>query len=374
MSSQQPQSVTMYGTPYSLYSGKLRAYLRKKGLNFKEIPVTIALYKSFIVPRTGVRYIPVLQTDDDQVWQDTTVIIDELERRHPMHSAYPATAKQKLVSLLLEVYADEWLVIPAMHYRWNFKAQNEKFIYGEFGQTVMPQAPKFVQRLVGKKVAKKFRGFVPLLGITQHTKDAIERSYRQLLIDLNLHFNAYDYVLGSKPSIADFALMGPLYAHLYRDPAPGALMRELAPAVAQWVERMNSEEPTLQYHDWLADDQIPTTLLAVLRRMASEQLPVLQQTDALLTQWRAQNPHTEKIPRSIGTHTFNIEGTTGQRIVIPYSLWMLQRPIDFYQNQNDKSQLDQLLSEIGFGDALQKGLNNRLTRVDNLLVFADGAG
>ena len=86
----------MYGAEFSLYSGKLRSYLRNKGIEFTEIQPWLMTYKRFIVPRTGVRYIPVLQTPEDDVWQDTTVIIDHMEERFPQPSVYPVTAKRKL--------------------------------------------------------------------------------------------------------------------------------------------------------------------------------------------------------------------------------------------------------------------------------------
>ena len=60
----------MYGAEFSLYSGKLRSYLRKKAIPFREKHPSILTYKRFIVPRTGVRFIPVLQTPDDEVLQE----------------------------------------------------------------------------------------------------------------------------------------------------------------------------------------------------------------------------------------------------------------------------------------------------------------
>lgn len=67
---------TMYGAGFSLYSGKLRSYLRKKGIPFVEKSPSVLTYRRFIVPCTGVRFIPVLHTPEDEVLQDTTVIIE----------------------------------------------------------------------------------------------------------------------------------------------------------------------------------------------------------------------------------------------------------------------------------------------------------
>ena len=360
----------LYGTDFSLYTGKVRSYLLKKGIPFKEVHATARVYKRFIIPRTGVTYIPVLQTPEDEVIQDTTDIIDSLEQRHPEPSIYPETPKQRLVSLLLETYGDEWLVIPAMHYRWNFPKVNQPFIFRKFGSVVAPALPAFLRGWVGKRVGNKFKGFVPMLGITEKTIPAIEKSYTDLLADLNTHFEDHDYLMGGRPSIADFGLMGPLYAHLYHDPYPGELMRRTAPAVAAWVERMNSEEPATG--DFLAGDEIAATLMPILQRMAHEQLPVLLDTDRQLAHWREQNPGA-KIPRSIGEHEFAIEGVSGSRMIFPYAVWMFSRAVDFYRSLplSGQQELDNLLRPLDFGDSLELGLRNRLVRVDKKLQFSD---
>lgn len=361
--------IKLYGSQFSLFTGKARSYLIKKGIPFEEITSTLSVYKNFIIPRTGVRYVPVIQTEDDVVIQDTTVIIDALEKVYPERSVYPETPKQKLVSLLLEVYGDEWLVIPAMHYRWNFPEKNDKFIYAAFGSMVLPKGPKFIQRFLGKKVGAKFKGFVPRLGITAKNIPALEASYEQLLADLNTHFKEHDFLFGGRPSIGDFGLIGPLYAHLYRDPAPGELMRQIAPYVCKWVERMISED--LPQGEFLVNDEIPETLIPVLQRMASEQLPVLIDTDRRLTAWRRENTDAKEVARFIGMHKFTVEGVESERAVLPFSLWMFKRPVDFYLSLDDKSDVDSVLEKSGFGDALRSGLANRLSKVDNIVVFSD---
>ncbi len=364
----------LYGAEFSLYSGKARSYLRKKGVPYEEITSTVSVYKKFIIPRTGVRYIPVVQTPDDEVIQDTTAIIDELEKRFPEHSVYPTTPKQKLVSLLLEVYGDEWLVIPAMHYRWNYPAMNADFIYREFGSMAAPNMPGFIQKFLGRKIGGKFKGFVPRLGITEKNIPALESSYVSLLGDLQTHFEQHEFLLGSKPSIGDFGLIAPLYAHLFRDPAPGKLMRKKAPAVCQWVGRMTNDSASLLSGQWLDDDEVPETLLPILSRMASVHLPVLQDTDRLLSAWRENNPDAPEVQRIIGSHEFTVEGVTAERAVLPYCLWMFQRPVDFYQSLDEHSRtaaVDPLLEQVGFSNALQRGLQNRLVRTKNVLQLSD---
>ncbi|MDZ7791752.1 MAG: glutathione S-transferase family protein [Xanthomonadales bacterium] len=360
---------TLYAAECSLYSGKLRSYLRKKGIAYREIAPSVLTYKRFIVPRTGVSYIPVLHTPDDEVWQDTTEIIDRLEARHPDPAVYPESPCQRLVSLLLEVYGDEWLLIPAMHYRWNFPDDNLPFLHDEFGGVAFPWLPRFLRRRLGRRVAARFAGFVPGLGITEDTIPAIEASYRALLDDLDVHFRRHDFLLGSRPSIGDFGLIGPLYAHLYRDPHPGRLMRERAPAVAAWVEGMTDEQPV--EGDFLPGDAVPETLLPVLQRMVREQMPVLADTAVRLAQWRESHPEERTIPRALGEHDFDIEGVQGRRKVLPFSLWMWQRVLDFYRglSREQRDGVAELLDEIDAKPFLERSWPVRVDRRDNRFVI-----
>ena len=72
--------------------------------------------------------------------------------------------------------------------------------------------------------ASRFAGSLPFIGVTPDTQAGVEASYEALLTDLDAHFAQFDFLFGSRPSIGDYGLIGPLYAHQYRDPASGALM------------------------------------------------------------------------------------------------------------------------------------------------------
>lgn len=352
--------------PLSLYSGKTRAYMAWKSIPHREQQVSRSVYKNKIVPAVGRPVIPVLECADGTVVQDTTEIIDFLEARYPQPSIYPDGPVQKLVALLMELYGDEWVLIPAMHYRW---AYNVPWVYGEFGAIALPGAPGFLRRFVGKLISKKFRGFVPMLGITDQTIPAIEKSYEALLAELDAHFAQHAYLLGNRPSIGDYGLIGPLYAHLYRDPASGKTMKRLAPHVAAWVERVEFPDTPGQ-GDFLDGDQVPDTLLPILRRQMVEQMPVLQRTAQMLAEWRTAHPDAEEIPRSLGNLDFTMEGVTGQRASVSYSLWMLQRALDHYLSlsQADREAADALLTSVGGAAFAQFQLPQRVARCNNRLI------
>ncbi|MEP1447482.1 MAG: glutathione S-transferase family protein [Paraglaciecola sp.] len=362
------EQYTLYGAPMSLYTGKARSYLIFKSLPYTEVFSSLKVYKSVIVPKTGVRFVPVVKTPEDEYLQDTAQIIDTLEQRHPQRSVIPTTPKQKLVSYLFETWGDEWLVIPAMHYRWN-KA-NFPFIYQEFGKVVAPNMPGFIRAFIGKKIGAKFKGFVPMLGITDKSIPAIEYWYENHVLPLlDKHFAEHDYLLGGKPCLGDFGLMGPLYAHLYRDPEPGALMKKIAPNVAKWVERMNQAQNV--EGDYLADDLIPDTLLELLSRIFKEQWPVLINTVKELEKWAEKNPPNAEIPRSIGEHQYTIGEITEQRAIGTFHQWKVQRILDCYQqfDEQQKQSVDTFLQSVGGLESMQLDIKKKLSRVNNKLVF-----
>lgn len=341
-------TATMFGAPLSLYSGKARSYLDWKGIDYTEVLATPDIQQNVIVPAIGRPVIPVVKLEDGRILQDTTVIIDHFEETQAGPSIYPETPRQRLAALLLETYGDEWLVIPAMHYRWNY---NEDWVYGEFGKVALPDAPPEKQREAGKKRGAAFKGFVPLLGINKATIPAIEASYEALLRDLDAHFATHPFLFGTRPSIADYGLIGPLYAHNYRDPASGEIMKRIAPRVVNWVERMIAPEPLSG--EFLEDDQIPETLIPVLRRMMAEQVPHLALIAQLLGTWAEANDLEAELPRALGMAGFTIEGASGERIATPFSLWMLQRALDCLASfeGDDRAACEAMLRGCG-GEAL----------------------
>ena len=352
----------LYGAAISLYTGKARAYLR-----YKNVPFVEESGGPDIFDRVGFRMIPVLHTPDDELVQDTTDIIDHLEGVFGGPSVYPDGPVQKLVALLFEVYGDEWLLIPAMHYRWQY---NLDYILEEFGKMAAPEASSEEQRQIGEKVSKGFRGSLPSLGVTDTTIPAIEAWYEELLGQLHEHFESHWYLLGTRPSIGDYGLMGPLYAHNYRDPASGDLTRRIAPNVARWIDLMNTPAPNSGR--FLPNDEVPQTLVPMLKRMFADCIPVMVNTIRATAEWLEANPEEDEVPRGIGQHTFTIGGVEGTCGIRTFSQWMFQRPLAHYQSLQgeDKARADDLLRQVGGYDAMQTVVTHPLTRSNFKLVRA----
>ena len=357
----------LIGAEASQFSGKARSFLRWKGVDFAEKPATPEVYRDIIEPRIGYSVIPILLTPDGQAIQDTADIIDHVERFVPGTSVYPSGPVQKLASLLLELYADEWLVIPAQHYRWSY---NEAWIVEELGRTAAPAASREEQTRIGQVIAAPVRDSLPRLGVSEDTISGIEAHYEGFLADYSAHLRNMPFVLGDRPSLGDFALFGPLYASLYRDPNSGERMRRLAPVVADWVERMLVARAGSE--SLVADDEIPPTLLPILKRQMAEQLPVLAASANVLKEWALAQPKGARIKRSLGMQEFTIGGRRGERNVISFSLWRLQRVQDHYRTLSGpaREKADRLLNAVGGQGLADLLLPMRLGRRDYRLVIA----
>ncbi len=361
-------SYTLYGAEVSYFTGKARAFLDWKQIDYEEKLATSRVYREIIMPRVGWSVIPVVCGPDDEVLQDTSEIIDTLDARHGAPSVMPDGPATKLAALLLELYGDEWLVLPAMHYRWSY---NREFAYREFGRLSAPKKTPDEQLEIGRRNAKNFEGALPVLGVDARTAVAIEAGYLELMEQLNAHFAEHEMLFGSRPSIGDFGLFGPLYAHQYRDPASGALMRENAPHLVRWVEMLRHGKAAYP-GTFLENDAVPASLYPILRTQMRDQMPCLASTAKALSDWAADRPAGSEIPRALGRHEFHTNGATGERMIFPFNLWMLQRPLDHFNGLNGdaRAAAEKLLADIeGVGFAQFPDFP-RLERRDYRLVLA----
>lgn len=357
----------LYGSEMSYFTGKARAYLRWKGVEFTEIPPTPEVMKSEIIANIGWPVIPVLKTPDGVYVQDTADIIAHFEAKPSDRSALPSTPLQLLTSYLLQLFADEWMTLPAMHYRWN---HNEEWIYSQFGLSAAPNGTPEEQYEAGKAVGQRFKGFLPMLGITPETVPGIEKAYEQFLADFSAHLEKLPYLLGTRASFADFAMIGPLYAHQYHDKSTGEHMRRTAPKVANYVERVIAGEG--REGEWLPHDDLPATLLPILRVALTEHLPVLQATIDLLKPWADAADPQANVPRGLGVVPFVTGGHSGTIAARTFSLFRLQNALDAYQLMlpSDKKRADAFLDEVGAFAVKSMRITPRLTRRNYRLALA----
>lgn len=380
---------TLYGMAGSLYTGKVRAYLRRRGLPFVEKPAGGEEFKNTIVPKIGRWIIPVIVTPEGELLQDGSDIIDALEERHnASHELGPAVQPKGLMGVLSHLFAlfgSEGLLRPAMHYRWNFDDDNLVFLKAAF-EDVLPAGlsdEKLDQAFLHSsgRMRKAGRSF----GVIPENFTAIEKSYEHFLGLLEAHFKKTPFLLGSYPTLGDYGLLGPLYPHLGRDPYPARLMQRIAPHVFRWVERMNAPEEiadhvaSIQGDGLFEDAAIPATLISLLDYIAEDYLPEFKAHSVFTQAWLEHNPAIEAgtngladpAARTIGVATFEWRGRNISTAVMPYRFYLQQRIVDAASalNHQETERLRQLLDSVGLMPVVKETLSRRVSRKNFLEVW-----
>jgi glutathione S-transferase len=380
----------LFGCEMSYFAGKARAYLRYKermgdlGDGFEEVLVTPELMAGLLAPATGSPAVPQMRMPDGSWVQDTSEIIDEIEARHIKVPVVPRATdapRQALASYLVELLADEWMVVPGFWERWHHSLEDPGhleynaiqwgtvFAAGQPGAQRLAAGHGLFEGMFGISEARTnprgvYAGLVHL-GCTRETEQAWWASMERILSLLDVHLGAHDFVLGGLPSLGDFGLMGPLYGHLFRDAKSGFELRTKHPIVSEWVERTNGTNASVRTYgqqlyslqggelvgrpatsdggQWLPDDQVPETLAPVIAVFFDEMWPVLVSTMERTAAFIASDAHAAggELPAKTFfadppwlehqtgegalTHDFEIGGVRARRMVTPYHVWMLQR-------------------------------------------------
>ncbi len=362
----------LYGLPHSLYTGKVRSYLRKQGIAYHETPPSDPHFAQVLIPKIGRGIIPVVEMADGAVVQDTVDIIDHFEKAGVRFTAYPATKRQRAVAHLFELYAVLGLTRHAMHYRWSYLAEQEAFLRDAFA--VGGGADRAVATMA------RMNSYLPMLGVSEETIPAIEDSYHRLLAGLENHFAHHPYLLGNQPSIGDYSLFGPLFAHLGRDPVPLAIMQKEAPKVFRWVERMHAPDLDLVEYDragpeggFAPDDEIPETLDPLLDQISDELLPGLADRLEVLRNHVASGAAVPGQPvtakphqRIIGQVETSFRGIAYTGGVQPYTFFLWQRLQDA---AGASGAVGELFAKHGLALLLEAQLPIRVERADNIEVW-----
>lgn len=377
----------LYGTPGSLYTGKARAYLIKQQIPFENRAAGEARFRDELVPKLGRWIIPVLEAPDGTLIQDGSNIISHFEAQGPTRlPAFPKTPRHALIGQIFELFGGEGLLRPAMHYRWNFDETNRAFLARDFPAALAPTgASPEAQAGVFEMAAGRMRKAMASFGVSPETIPAVEAAYAQFLALFEAHLAASPYLLGGAPTIGDYGLIAPLYAHLARDPYPAELMKRTAFRVWRWTERMNAADQDAGEYgappaELFADDAVPDTLKALMRFVAEDYLPEVEAFVGFTNAWLAEHPDiasgTNGLPRTqdraIGRVTFDWRGQPVTVGVMPYRLYLLQKIQDTADAAapEDRRAMEAMLDETGLSALLSLRASRRIERRGHLEVWA----
>jgi len=368
----------LYAMPHSLYSGRARSYLIKNRIPFVERSTGHESFKAEVLPKSKLPTIPTLVTVDGEVIRDGAAIIEHFEAASG-RPCQPPGPRQQVISALFDVIGTDGLLRPAMHYRWNFPDDNLAFVRYHFlhSQRDVPEREEKTEAMMNR-----MRHAAMIFGVTEQSQSVVEALYLEYLDALNTHFERYPYLLGWRPCIGDFGLLASMYAHLGRDPYPARLMQQHAPAVYRWVERMNREDQDVPEYfdagsDFLANDEIPETLIPVLKVLAEDFVPETLAAAELINSWLAEHQPESgavavgRLAEALGTADFTVRGETITALAQPHRFYLLQRVQDIFAVLAKEEQVGvaDIMSDAGMSALLSTALTRRIVRSDNLEVW-----
>lgn len=344
---------TLYGWHLSYFAGKARCYLRYKRLPFVDQAVNLPTLMWRIPRETGVRVMPVLRTPQHEWIQDTHTIIERIEALIPERPVIPDTPWQRWLAYLLEAWADEWWMPIAMHTRWSYP-ENYPLFQQDAGRALLPGFPRFVQHMAVNHIARYLRSLLPAVGIRPGQNAVLEAWAHAMMAKLDTHFAAHDFLLGGRPTLADFGLVGPMYGHLGRDPWPRREMVGHYPHLRAWIDRMASP-PERPMNALCPNDEIPPTLVPIVGQVLGECQPwfagIAAELNQLIEQRPDRFPPGQPLPRRLGDITLPTAQGSFQRAALPFTLWLAQRPRDAYDAMDSTGQM-RVRSQLAAFDAL----------------------
>jgi glutathione S-transferase len=229
-----PIPYRVIGIEASPYAVKVRAVFR-----YRRLPhVWIGRMPQFFAETQQVRplIMPVVQFPDGEYRTDSTPILLDLEQRFPGHrSILPDDPGMAFLAALIEDFADEWLVKALFHYRFDLPEDQwagARWVMDDaYPDADAEELARLTAEFRDRQVSRK-----PIVGCTPENAPLFETLYREVLAAMEGFVATDRFLFGSRPSLADFGLLGQLHT-LASDPTPGQIMRETAPRTWNWVRR-----------------------------------------------------------------------------------------------------------------------------------------
>ena len=237
----------IFGSENSPYSTKVRSYFR-----YKQIPhewiirtgATMEEYKKY----ARLPIVPAVATPEDEALQDSTPIIEEIERRIPAPSIHPADPTLRFLSELLEEFGDEWGNKWMFHYRWA-REIDQKTVAHRLVSEMMAGAPDDQIETMAVNVRERMSGRGFAVGSNEKTAPLIEESFKNGIGLLEKHLENRPFLFGAQPCFAELGLGAQVYQALI-DPTAGEILRTQAPSTAAWSESLLDPKDHGAFEDW----------------------------------------------------------------------------------------------------------------------------
>lgn len=266
------------GAPGSPYTRKMISVLRYRRLPFNVYWGDGQIPKGYPAPK--VRLLPTFYFPDGDNGElvpvtDSTPLIRRLENEYEGRSVIPPNPVLSFVNDLVEDYADEWLTKAMFHFRWAHQADAENaaplLVYWGMNTVPKEQAKEFAAHFSKRQIERLY-----VVGSNDVTAQTIETSYERLVGILDELIARKGYVLGGRPSSADFALAGQLTQLAIVEPTSAAITNKTSQRVRAWVDLVDDLSGlSPSDDDWVDLDEVAEALSPLLKEIGRTYAPAM---------------------------------------------------------------------------------------------------
>jgi glutathione S-transferase len=225
-------SIRLYDWAPSPFCLKVRAILGYKSLDYERIDMT-AQRLGEVQVRGGVGKVPAVEIDGELI-VDSTDIAEALDLLQPAPPLMPASPRDRGLCAALEDWTDEALYFNFLYFHWREPAGREQTSGYFSAQTAV--APVFP--LLDKRISSQLDGH----GTGRKTEAMVRRDVARQLDAAEAMLSGSPFLLGERPFLCDFALMGQL-VYLSRAPAGPAMLAGCA-NLARFLSDMRAMRPS----------------------------------------------------------------------------------------------------------------------------------
>ena len=271
--------LTLRGAPGSPYTRKMLAVLRYRQIPYRLVLSGGALGEKKDLPEPKVQLIPVFYFEDNrgelEPMVDSTPIIRRLEEEYEGRSVIPTEPTVRFLNYLLEDFADEWLTKAMFHYRWYYDPDIKK------AASILPlwrglQMDDEQHQKAAAFVSDRQISRLHVVGSNDVTAPIIEASYRRFLEIMDGLIARQPYVLGSRPSSADFGIYAQLTQLAKFDPTPMNICLEEAPRLYAWADVVDDLSGHACEEDgWMSVSDVREVLGPILSEIGRVYAPAL---------------------------------------------------------------------------------------------------
>ena len=195
------------GAEMSPYSVKVRSYFRYKAIPHQWVLRNAASQAEF-EKHAKIPVIPLLVTPEGTGIQDSTPIIDAIDKLHPEPSIHPDDAVARFISALIEEFGDEWGNKWMFHYRWA-RDVDQISSAGRLARMRSPDADEEAHAVFTGKVRARMVDRVWFVGSNADNAPRIEAGFLEMLALLDKHLGVAALSVRRPARLRRFRAMGP---------------------------------------------------------------------------------------------------------------------------------------------------------------------